>query len=72
MIDETRDALTSIGTKLDVSFILLANQQNVYDEFIKYLNEDGSAQPDAVTTRKSDVQESISYDEKGKTRARKS
>ena len=72
MIDETRDALTSLGTKLDVSFILLADQQNVYNEFIKYLNQHGSAQPDGSATRRSDVQGTIPYDEKGKTRERKS
>jgi hypothetical protein len=38
MIDETQLQLKSITSKIDVSFVLLSSQQNVYDEFVKYLN----------------------------------
>ena len=69
MIDETRSALISFDAKLDVSFILLPKQQNVYDEFVKYLNPHGSAKVDGSATRKTAAQGSIPYDEKGKTRS---
>ncbi len=38
MIDETQTQLKTITSKIDVSFVLVSSQQNVYDEFVKYLN----------------------------------
>ncbi|CAF3089011.1 unnamed protein product [Rotaria sp. Silwood2] len=38
MIDETVVQLVSNTYNIDVSFILLSNQQNVYDAFVTYLN----------------------------------
>lgn len=38
MLDETHIQLQSLNSKMDVSFVLVQDQQNVYDEFVKYLN----------------------------------
>ncbi|CAF3561359.1 unnamed protein product [Rotaria sp. Silwood1] len=39
MLHETRKQLTTFKIKMNISFVLLSTQQNVYDEFIKYLNQ---------------------------------
>ena len=69
MIDETQIQLLTNQSKIDVSFILLPNQQNVYDEFTKYLNGIRTAPATAskaLPTRKNDKQLKITYDEKSK------
>lgn len=38
MLDETITRLISTDTQINVSFVLVPNQQNVYDAFIKCLN----------------------------------
>jgi hypothetical protein len=69
MLDETQIQLKTINSKMDVSFILLPSQQNVYDEFNKYLN---SIQTLPTTTskisstRQTNDQLKIPYDEKSK------
>jgi hypothetical protein len=73
MIDETQTQLKTLNSKMDVSFILLSSQQNVYDEFVKYLN---STQPLSATTSKipatskTNSQLKIEYDEKSKNNFR--
>ncbi|CAF1511634.1 unnamed protein product [Adineta steineri] len=59
MIDETKRQLETINSKLDVSFILLPNQQNVYDEFVKYLNSNKTS-----PSNRTNNQMKISYAEK--------
>ena len=69
MIDETQIQLTNLKTKLDVSFILLSSQRNVYDEFMKYLNSTKSL-PSTVlktsVTNKTNIQSKIPYDQQSK------
>ncbi|CAF4640671.1 unnamed protein product, partial [Rotaria sp. Silwood2] len=38
MLHETKKQIKTSKIKMNISFILLSNQQNVYDAFIKYLN----------------------------------
>jgi hypothetical protein len=71
MIDETQTQLKSITSKLDVSFVLLSTQQNVYDEFVKYLNT--LPKTSAATSKVPSMSRSnknhaskIAYDEKSK------
>ena len=69
MIDETQMQLLTNQCKIDVSFILLSTQQNVYDEFIKYLNCIRTVPATAskpLPIRKNDKQLQILYDEKSK------
>jgi hypothetical protein len=69
MIKETQEQLMNSRSKMDVSFILLKDQQNVYDEFSKYLNRIKSppaAVPKTVPTSKTNAQSNIAYNEKSK------
>jgi hypothetical protein len=67
MIDATQIQLIKTNSKLDVSFILLPDQKNVYDEFVKYLN--GTKTTHTTVSKgfpisKTNNQLKIPYDEK--------
>ncbi|CAF0928899.1 unnamed protein product [Adineta ricciae] len=73
MIDETQEQLVKINEQLDVSFVLLPSQKNVFDEFVKHLNSIRSSRttvpkPTASaltsTIGKTSVDSKVSYDEK--------
>jgi hypothetical protein len=65
MLQETKNQLKLCKTKMHISFILLENQQNVYDAFVKCLNEietiDLSVSHKIPTTKKDD-QSTIAYE----------
>jgi hypothetical protein len=68
MINETQARLKKIASKIDVSFVLLPSQQNVHDEFVKYLNTlptTPGATPKTPPTSKSNAS-TIQYDKKSK------
>lgn len=70
MIDETQAQLLKMGNQLHVSFVLLADQKNVYDEFVKYLNASKSSSASAsIAPTTSNGLTKMSYDEKGNTSA---
>ena len=67
MLDETQLELIKTNSKLDVSFILLPAQQNVYDEFVKYLSNIKTPRttiPKLHPISKTNHQLKIPYDEK--------
>ncbi|CAF4714682.1 unnamed protein product, partial [Rotaria sp. Silwood1] len=61
MIDETIIELTSNTSNIDVLFILLSQQQNVYDAFITYLN---SIQIDSNNLLKQNLKTKINHHSK--------
>jgi hypothetical protein len=70
MLDETQIQLKNLNSNMNISFILLPSQQNVYDEFVKYLN---SIQTHPATTSKistsnktNNNQLKLPYEEKSK------
>ncbi|UJR31949.1 hypothetical protein I4U23_019422 [Adineta vaga] len=77
MIDEALTQLGSNNNQLNVSFVLLPDQNNVYDEFVKYLqcikpsrttvskasSTTLAAAAAALTTSKSIIHSKLSYDE---------
>ncbi|CAF0879399.1 unnamed protein product [Adineta ricciae] len=73
MIDETQEQLMKLNDQLDVSFVLLPSQKNVFDEFVKYLNSirssrttvsNPTASASTSTIGKTSVVSKVSYDEK--------
>lgn len=68
MINETQIQLLKMNSKMNISFILLPNQQNVYDEFVKYLNSiqtlPSTIIPKLSSIKKTTDQTKIPYDEK--------
>jgi hypothetical protein len=67
MLLETQKQLVANKNKMNISFILMPEQRNVYDEFIKYLNEMHTINPMVsakISTKKQDDQLTIPYDEK--------
>jgi len=69
MLDETEIQLKNLNSQMTVSFILLSTQQNVYDEFVKYLNTIQtfpSTTSKTSSTSKTNDQLKIPYDEKSK------
>jgi hypothetical protein len=68
MQKETKKQLTAHKIKMNISFVLLAEQQNVYDAFVQCLNDmqaiDLSVSSKS-STKKRDDQSSIAYDSKG-------
>lgn len=64
MLDETHIQLKTLNPKLTVSFILLSNQQNVYDEFVKYLNNIQTSPSSTSPKPKKNNQLNIAYEEK--------
>jgi len=69
MLDETQIQLKNLNSNMNISFVLLPSQQNVYDEFVKYLN---SLQTFPATTskisstNKTNNQLKFPYEEKSK------
>lgn len=67
MIDEAIGQLRRLTSKITVSFVLVSSQQNVYDEFVKYLQGMGPAvTPKIPPTNKRHGPLKITYDEKSK------
>jgi hypothetical protein len=67
MLHETRKQLTKQKTKMNISFILLPTQQNVYDAFVQRLNELETIDINVshkIPTKKNDDQSTIVYDRK--------
>jgi hypothetical protein len=70
MLLETRKQLIANKIKMNISFILLANQQNVYDEFVKHLNAMETVNPMVsakIPTKKIDDESTIRYDQQSKS-----
>jgi len=69
MLRETQNQLKTSKIKMNISFILLANQQNVYDAFVKCLNDmetiDLTVSHKIPTTKKDD-QSKIAFNRKSK------
>jgi hypothetical protein len=67
MLRETRDQLKAVKSKMNISFVILADQINVYDAFVKCLTElesvDIKISPKVPSTKKDD-QLSIPFDRK--------
>ncbi|CAF1451106.1 unnamed protein product [Rotaria magnacalcarata] len=64
MIDETEAQLISSKSTMNVSFILVQEQQNVYDAFVKYLNTIQTNVAQQSSKSKTSQHLKIPYDEK--------
>ncbi|CAF1935738.1 unnamed protein product [Rotaria magnacalcarata] len=67
MLRETRKELIKIKIKMNISFVLLPSEQNVYDQFVKYLNQMETVDPlvsHKSPTKKQDDQSTMTYDRK--------
>jgi hypothetical protein len=67
MLHETRNQLKAAKSKMHISFVLLADQINVYDAFVKCLNEMESIDMSishTTSSKKNDEQLSIPFDRK--------
>ena len=67
MISETKKQLTDKNLEMNISFVILSNQRNVYDEFVKYLNtiqEHSMTTSESLEKTKMKYQSKIPYDEK--------
>ncbi|CAF4224636.1 unnamed protein product [Rotaria socialis] len=67
MLRETRKELIKIKIKMNISFVLLPSEQNVYDQFVKHLNQMETV--DLLVsykspTKKQDDQSTMAYDKK--------
>jgi hypothetical protein len=65
MIDEIQRQLLPDNFQMDISFVLLPTSQNVYDDFVTYLNTIKTSSS-TIPNNKSDVQTKLPYDEKSK------
>ena len=69
MLRETRNQLTKHKVKMNISFVLMADQQNVYNAFIKHLNEMQTVDPvvsQKLPTKKKVDPSTIAYDQNSK------
>lgn len=72
MLLETREQIITNKVKKDVSFILLHDQQKVYDEFIRYLNHMEITDPKVsymIPTKQNEDPLKIPYDRKSRTKS---
>ncbi len=69
MLRETQNQLKICKIKMNISFILLTDQQNAYDAFVQRLNEMQTIDltvSHKIPPKKKDDQSTITYDSKSK------
>lgn len=70
MLRATRDILVNNKVKMNISFVLLPEQNDIYDKFIQYIHEmdvvDLKVSLKIPTKKSNDDQATIAYDKKSK------